>query len=120
MVQSIRPGAAFNVLQKAVPALTGGTNPPRSRLYRALVAGLVGLLVGIALAIGLDLLWPRPATNPTYNQISGTTGGNFLRGIPMAWVIIGVPLLVGVIFYAFRYRRIHNHPLAIDAYDPEP
>jgi capsular exopolysaccharide synthesis family protein len=54
-----QPGAAFNVLQKAVPALTGGTNPPRSRLYRGLVAGLVGLLVGIALAIGLDLLWPR-------------------------------------------------------------
>ena len=68
----------------------------------------------------LDLLWPRPATNPTYNQISGTDGGNFLRGIPMAWLIIGVPLLVGVVFYAFRYRRIHNHPLAIDAYDPEP
>ncbi len=54
-----QPGAAFNVLQKAVPVVTGGTNPPRSRLFRALVAGLVGLLVGIALAIGLDLLWPR-------------------------------------------------------------
>jgi capsular exopolysaccharide synthesis family protein len=54
-----QPGPAFTVLQKAVPAATGGTNPPRSRLDRALVAGLVGLLVGIALAIGLDLLWPR-------------------------------------------------------------
>jgi capsular exopolysaccharide synthesis family protein len=54
-----QPGAAFNELQKAVPVLTGGTNPPRSRLTRALVAGLVGLLVAIALAIGLDLLWPR-------------------------------------------------------------
>jgi capsular exopolysaccharide synthesis family protein len=54
-----QPGAAFNLLQKAVPVSTGGTTPPRSRLYRALVAGLVGLLVGIGLAIGLDLLWPR-------------------------------------------------------------
>jgi amino acid transporter len=96
---------------------------PRVKSWFSL--GRWGILVNIVAVIGtgataLDLLWPRPATNPTYNQISGTTGGNFLRGIPMAWVIIGVPLLVGVIFYAFRYRRIHNHPLAIDAYDPEP
>lgn len=96
---------------------------PRVKSWFSL--GRWGILVNIVAVIGtgataLDLLWPRPATNPTYNQISGTDGGNFLRGIPMAWLIIGVPLLVGVVFYAFRYRRIHNHPLAIDAYDPEP
>ena len=87
--------------------------------------GRWGIVVNIVAVIGtgataLDLLWPRPATNPTYNQISGTTGGNFLRDVPMAWLIIGVPLLVGVIFYAFWHRRIHNHPLAIDQYHPEP
>jgi amino acid transporter len=87
--------------------------------------GRWGILVNIVAVIGtgltaLDLLWPRPATNPTYNQIAGTTGGFFLRDVPMAWLIIGFPLLVGVIFYAFRSKRIHDHPLAIDQYHPEP
>jgi amino acid transporter len=87
--------------------------------------GRWGIVVNLVAVIGtgataLDLLWPRPATNPTYNQISGTTGGNFLRDTPMAWLIIGVPLLIGVVFYAFRHKRIHAHPLAIDQYDPEP
>jgi amino acid transporter len=87
--------------------------------------GRWGILVNIVAVIGtgltaLDLLWPRPATNPTYNQIAGTTGGFFLKDVPMAWLIIGFPLLVGVIFYAFRSKRIHNHPLAIDQYHPEP
>jgi amino acid transporter len=87
--------------------------------------GRWGILVNIVAVIGtgltaLDLLWPRPATNPTYNQIAGTTGGFFLKDVPMAWLIIGFPLLVGVIFYAFRSKRIHDHPLAIDQYHPEP
>ena len=87
--------------------------------------GRWGILVNLVAVIGtgltaLDLLWPRPATNPTYNQIAGSTGGNFLEHIPMAWLIIGLPLLVGVVFYIFRSRRIHNHPLAIDQYHPEP
>jgi amino acid transporter len=87
--------------------------------------GRWGILVNIVAVIGtgataLDLLWPRAATNPTYNQISATTGGNFLKDIPMAWLIIGVPLLIGVVFYIFRHKRIHAQPLAIDAYDPEP
>jgi amino acid transporter len=87
--------------------------------------GRWGIAVNLVAVIGtgataLDLLWPRPATNPTYNQISGTAGGDFLKDIPMAWLIIGVPLLIGVVFYAFRHKRIHAHPLAIDQYDPEP
>ena len=87
--------------------------------------GRWGILVNIVAVVGtgltaLDLLWPRPATNPTYNQIDGTTGGFFLKNVPMAWLIIGFPLLVGVIFYAFRSKRIHDHPLAIDQYHPEP
>jgi len=87
--------------------------------------GRWGILVNIVAVLGtgvtaLDLLWPRAATNPTYNQISGTAGGFFLKGIPMAWLIVGFPLLVGVVFYASRYKRIHDHPLAIDQYHPEP
>ena len=87
--------------------------------------GRWGIVVNIVAVIGtgataLDLLWPRAATNPTYNQISATTGGNFLKDVPMAWLIIGVPLLIGVVFYVFRHQRIHAQPLATDQYDPEP
>src|SRR6266702_1121661 len=87
--------------------------------------GRWGILVNIVAVLGtgltaLDLLWPRPATNPSYNQISGTSGGFFLKDIPMGWLIVGSPLLVGVVFYAYRYKRIHDHPLAIDQYHPEP
>jgi len=84
-----------------------------------------GVAVNIVAVIGtgltaLNLMWPRLSTNPTYNQISGTSGGVFLKDVPMGWLIGGVPLLVGVAFYAARYKRIHDHPLAIDSYHPEP
>jgi hypothetical protein len=87
--------------------------------------GRWGIAVNIVAVIGtgltaLNLLWPRSSTNPTYNQIAGTTGGFFLKDIPMAWLIVGFPLLIGVCFYAVRHRRLHDHPLAIDQYDPEP
>jgi hypothetical protein len=87
--------------------------------------GRWGIAVNCVAVLGtgltaLDLLWPRAATNPTYNQISGTAGGFFLKDAPMAWLIIGLPLLVGVVFYLLRSKRIHDHPLAIDQYQPEP
>jgi amino acid transporter len=87
--------------------------------------GRWGIFVNIVAVVGtgltaLDLFWPRAATNPTYNQISSSTGGFFLKGIPMAWLIVGLPLLVGVVYYALRAKRIHDHPLAIDQYHPEP
>ena len=37
-----QPGAAFNVLQTAVPVPSGGSSPPQSRLERALIAGRSG------------------------------------------------------------------------------
>jgi amino acid transporter len=87
--------------------------------------GRWGLPVNIIAVLGtgltaFNLLWPRAATNPTYNQISGTTGGFFLKDLPMAWLIIGIPLLVGVAFYAVRSRRIHAEPIAIEQFHPEP
>ena len=87
--------------------------------------GRWGIVVNIVAVVGtgltaLDLLWPRASTNPTYNQIDGTTGGTFLKDIPMAWYIVGVPVLVGVGFYVARQNRIHDHPLAVDAFHPEP
>jgi len=96
---------------------------PKVRGYFNL--GKWGVAVNIVAVIGtgltaLNLMWPRLSTNPTYNQISGTSGGVFLKDVPMGWLIVGVPLLVGVAFYAARYKRIHDHPLAIDSYHPEP
>jgi amino acid transporter len=96
---------------------------PKVKGYFAL--GRWGIVVNVVAVLGtgltaLDLLWPRASTNPSYNQIDGTTGGTFLKDIPMAWYIVGVPLLIGVVFYIARQSRIHNHPLAVDAFDPEP
>jgi amino acid transporter len=84
-----------------------------------------GLPVNIIAVLGtgltaFDLLWPRLATNPTYNQIAGTTGGFFLKDIPMAWLIIGLPLLAGAVFYAVRSKRLLAAPIAIEQFDPEP
>lgn len=53
------PVAPFTVLQKAVPVVAAGSHPPRSRLERSLIGGVVGLLVGMAIAVVLDMLWPK-------------------------------------------------------------
>jgi amino acid transporter len=84
-----------------------------------------GLPVNIVAVLGtgltaFDLLWPRLATNPTYNQIAGTTGGFFLKNIPLAELIIGLPLLAGAVFYAVRSKRLHAAPIAIEQFHPEP
>jgi hypothetical protein len=95
---------------------------PRKRAYFAL--GKWGLPVNVLAVIGTGLTfvnveWPRAATNPTYNQVAGTTGGLFVKDIPMAWVLLGVPLLVGVVYYVLRQQQIHAHPTAIERYAVE-
>ena len=76
-------------------------------------------VVGTGLT-AFDLLWPRLATNPTYNQIAGTTRRLLLKDIPMAWLIIGLPLLAGAVFYAVRSKRLLAAPIAIEQFHPEP
>ena len=53
------PQSSFTFLQHAVPVRAGGNGLPRSRLAQALIAGFVALLVGLAIAILLELLRPR-------------------------------------------------------------
>ena len=53
------PQPPFTILQKAVPVASAGLHPPRSRLQRTLIGGAAGLVVGIAIAILVDMLWPR-------------------------------------------------------------
>ncbi|MDQ1586743.1 MAG: hypothetical protein QOH80_2108 [Actinomycetota bacterium] len=83
--------------------------------------GKWGVAVNVLAVIGVGLTfinveWPRAATNPTYNQIAGTTNGNFFRDIPMGWVILAVPLIIGFVYYGIRRERIHAQPLTIDKY----
>lgn len=54
-----QPQATFNVLQKAVPVPDQAVHAPMSRVSRLVVAGIVGLLIGAAIAILLALLRPR-------------------------------------------------------------
>jgi capsular exopolysaccharide synthesis family protein len=53
------PPSAFTFLQHAVPVRAGASGLPRSRLAQALVAGIVALLIGLGIAILLELLRPR-------------------------------------------------------------
>lgn len=53
------PTAPFTVLQKATPVASGGAHPPRSRLQRGLIGGAAGLVIGLVVAVLLDMLWPR-------------------------------------------------------------
>jgi amino acid transporter len=81
--------------------------------------GRWGTLVNALAVLGtgasfVDLMWSRAATNPTYDQIIGSTTHNVLRHIPMAWYIVGVPALVGIVYYAVRHRRIHTAELALE------
>ena len=86
--------------------------------------GSWGILVNLVAVVGvgltlINLLWPRSGTNPTWNQATGGDIG-ILGNLPLAWLLIALPLIVGVIFYAFWNKRIHAHPMAIDAYKPQP
>jgi capsular exopolysaccharide synthesis family protein len=53
------PQSTFSFLQHAVPVRAGATGLTKSRFAQALIAGLVALLIGLAVAILLDLLRPR-------------------------------------------------------------
>jgi amino acid transporter len=81
--------------------------------------GRWGMPVNILAALGagaslLDLMWHRAATNPTYDEIVGKTTDSFFRHIPMAWYVVGVPVLVGVVYYALQHRRIHTAETAFE------
>lgn len=92
---------------------------PRTKSYFSL--GKWGIPVNLLAVIGtgatfINLEWPRISTNPTYNQIADTQGGFFLADVPMAWILIGLPLVVGVLYYLLRSRQIHGQELSIDTY----
>lgn len=53
----------------------------------------------------VNLLWPRESTNPTFDQIDGTVTDSLARHIPMGWYIVGLPILLGVVYYAVRARK---------------
>ena len=56
----------------------------------------------------LNLLWPRASTNPTFDQISGTMTDSIFRHIPMSWYIVGVPVLIGIVYYAIWQRNVED------------
>jgi amino acid transporter len=54
----------------------------------------------------VNLLWPRASTNPTFDQINGEVTDNLFRHIPMGWLIVGLPMLVGIVYYVVRQRKV--------------
>jgi capsular exopolysaccharide synthesis family protein len=58
-----RPQQPFNYLQRAVAVPTGGgIHAPRSRKVRLAIGALVGFLIGLAVALGLERIRPRIRT----------------------------------------------------------
>lgn len=72
----------------------------------------------------LNLLWPRATTNPTFDQISGEATDSLLRHVPMGWYIVGLPILVGIVYYAVWQRKVNEaEPIATAEQEqsrPEP
>jgi amino acid transporter len=64
----------------------------------------------------VDIMWPRALTNPDYAQITGHTTSNFFAHIPMGWYIVGVPVIIGVVYYAFNMNRLTSEELAIEQF----
>jgi amino acid transporter len=62
-------------------------------------------LVGTG-STALNLLWPRASTNPNLDQITGTVTDSVFRHISMGWYIVGVPILIGTVYYAVWQRKI--------------
>lgn len=54
----------------------------------------------------VNLLWARASTNPTFDQISGEETSSWYRHVPMGWYIVGVPILLGVVYYIGWHRKV--------------
>lgn len=82
---------------------------PKKRAYFNL--GRWNLIVTVLAMVGtgftaVNLLWPRASTNPNLDEINGTISDSVLRHIPMGWYLVGVPILLGVVYYIAWQRRI--------------
>jgi cytochrome bd-type quinol oxidase subunit 2 len=82
---------------------------PKKRAYFNL--GRWNLVVTIVAFVGTgftaaNLLWPRASTNPSLDEINGVATDSMLRHIPMGWYLVGVPIIIGVIYYLVRQRKI--------------
>lgn len=117
-----QPAAPLTFLQQAVPVPSGGTVPPTSTTERSAIAGAVGLVVGGAVAVLLDMLWPRVDDRNDAEKEFGTV------------VLAEVPLLSrkerrsgsrhrqeGRHMAAFReaYRMLRTSILLIGSAEPE-
>jgi amino acid transporter len=56
----------------------------------------------------INFAWHRAATNPKPNELPGTLefGWDFIDGIPILWLVLGLVLIVGSIYYWIRRAHI--------------
>jgi amino acid transporter len=66
------------------------------------------LAVAWGIAMVANLYWHRPETNPKANETSGALdfGIRFLNSIPVQWVVLGVVMLLGLVYYGARHRHL--------------
>jgi amino acid transporter len=94
--------AIFNVRRKGWPHEKGDFSLGRWGMLVNVLAILwgVGMLVNFA--------WHRAATNPKPKELPGTLkfGWSFIDGIPILWLVLGVVLIVGSVYYWVRRAQI--------------
>ena len=52
------------------------------------------------------LAWHRVATNPKASEIPGLSFPGFLDDIPILWLVLGLVLILGSVYYAARRHEI--------------
>jgi amino acid transporter len=101
--------AIFNVRRKGWPHEKGEFSLGRW----GMLVNVLAILWGLAMLV--NFAWYRVATNPKPKDLPGTLkfGWGFIDGIPIQWLVLGVVLLVGSIYYWLRRAQIPS-PVVTD------
>jgi hypothetical protein len=73
-----------------------------------LVVNVLALLWGVAMLV--NFLWPRAASNPPLSALPNIAIGGPLANIPIFEATVGVILVVGVVYYLLAQRRAATVP----------
>src|SRR4051812_22013630 len=84
-----------------------------------MLVNVVALLWGLAMLV--NFMWHRVATNPKPNETDGLLDFNidFINKIPFQWSVVGAVLILGAIYYGIAHSRIPT-PVVGEKAAPQP
>jgi amino acid transporter len=79
---------------------------------KGLLLNVLAVVWGVAMVA--NLYWHRPETNPKADETSGALQFElgFLNSIPVQWLVLGVVMTLGAVYYALRHRHLPSPLLA--------